>query len=46
MVKPISATITENVIESVDNLVATGKYRSRSHAVEEGLKKLIAEQES
>lgn len=46
MVKPISATINESVVERIDNLVASGKYRNRSHAIEEGLKALIAEQKS
>ena len=34
------------VVDQIDDLVSQGHYRNRSHAVEEGLKRLIVEQES
>jgi Arc/MetJ-type ribon-helix-helix transcriptional regulator len=46
MPKSISATINPQVVEDIDNLVSKGHYRNRSHAVEEGLKRILVEQES
>ena len=45
-IKPVTATITVSVLEKVKGLIDRGVYRNRSHAIEEGLKKLIAEQET
>ena len=44
--KPVSATVDLTVLKKVKELISQGIYRNRSHAIEEGLKKLIAEQES
>jgi Arc/MetJ-type ribon-helix-helix transcriptional regulator len=43
-VKTVSASITPEVVERIDALVKQGQYRNRSHAIEEGLKRLIAAQ--
>ncbi len=45
-IKPVTATITTSVLDKVKTMIDKGIYRNRSHAIEEGLKKLIAEQES
>lgn len=46
MPKNISSTINPQVIDDIDSLVSKGHYRNRSHAIEEGLKKILAEQTS
>jgi Arc/MetJ-type ribon-helix-helix transcriptional regulator len=43
-VKNVSATITPEIVERIDELVRQGQYRNRSHAIEEGLKRLITAQ--
>ncbi len=44
--KRTSVSINSEVVERIDEEVKKGHYRNRSHAFEEGLKKLIVEQES
>ncbi len=44
--KRTSVSIKSEVVERIDEIVKKGHFRNRSHAFEEGLKKLIAEQES
>jgi len=46
MPKNISSTINPQVVIEIDELVSKGHYRNRSHAVEEGLKRILAEQTS
>lgn len=46
MPKNISSTINPQVVKDIDHLVTKGHYRNRSHAVEEGLKRILAEQTS
>jgi Arc/MetJ-type ribon-helix-helix transcriptional regulator len=41
-----SIIIDVNLLKKANDLVDKGIYRNRSHAIEEGLKKLLAEQES
>ena len=44
--KIISASLDPDTIDKVDRKVKDGTFRNRSHAIEEGLKKLLAEQKS
>lgn len=41
MKQKISVTIDEKTIRLVEKIVATGKFRNKSHAVEQGLIKLV-----
>ena len=41
MQKQLSVSIDEKTIKLVDEIVATGKFRNKSHAVEQGLIKLV-----
>lgn len=44
MFKHITATITKKTFDQLIDQVNKGKYRNRSHAIEEGLKKLFIEE--
>lgn len=42
--KPVQARIPENVEDELDRLVESGRYASRSEAIREALRKLLAEE--
>jgi len=42
----ISASLDPDTVAKVDKMVKDGTFRSRSHAIEDGLKKLLTKQES
>jgi len=44
--KRVFATIREDVIEWIEKEVEKGRFRSRSHALEYGVLKLMQEEES
>ena len=44
MKRKISVSIEENLFESLEKLVDTGKFRNKSHLVEFSLNKIISEE--
>ncbi|MCX2818684.1 ribbon-helix-helix domain-containing protein [Haladaptatus sp. F3-133] len=42
--KPVQARVPESVEDELDRLVESGRYASRSEAIREALRKLLAEE--
>lgn len=40
----ISATVNEKTVERIENLLKSGKYRNKSHVIEEGIRFLEEEE--
>ena len=44
--RSISATVDDDKVNRIDALVLQGKYRNRSHAIEEGMRLILEKEES
>jgi len=46
MKERISATVDEDIIKLIDNILKKGDYRNRSHFIEKAIKKFAEEEKS
>ena len=46
MKSKLSVTLDEKLVQDLDRILSSGKYRNKSHAVEFAVKKLMEKQET